>query len=35
MHIEAFSFDSIRIDGSTYEYDVVIDRGKSQSDQRY
>jgi hypothetical protein len=27
MHFEAFSFGSIRIDGTTYEYDVVIDRG--------
>jgi len=25
---EAFSFGSIRIDGVTYEYDVLIDRGK-------
>ncbi|MBI3694873.1 MAG: hypothetical protein HY238_08545 [Acidobacteria bacterium] len=28
MHIEAFSFGSIRIDGVTYEHDVVIDRGE-------
>ena len=28
MRIEAFSFGSIRIDGDTYEKDVVIDRGK-------
>jgi len=27
MHFEAFSFGSIRIDGKTYEHDVVIDRG--------
>ena len=27
MHIEAFSFGSIRIDGVTYAHDVVIDRG--------
>jgi hypothetical protein len=27
MHFEAFSFGSIRIDGRTYEHDVVIDRG--------
>jgi hypothetical protein len=27
MHFEAFSFGSIRIDGTTYEHDVVIDRG--------
>ena len=25
---EAFSFDSIRIDGVTYEHDVLIDRGE-------
>ena len=25
---EAFSFGSIRIDGVTYEHDVVIDRGE-------
>src|SRR5262244_1663266 len=28
MHIEAFSFGSIRIDGITYTHDVVIDRGR-------
>jgi hypothetical protein len=27
MRIEKFSFGSIRIDGTTYEHDVVIDRG--------
>src|SRR6266851_7563237 len=27
MHFERFSFGSIRIDGTTYEHDVVIDRG--------
>jgi len=27
MSIEDFSFGSIRIDGITYEHDVVIDRG--------
>src|SRR5216684_4280083 len=26
--LEAFSFGSIRIDGVTHEYDVVIDRGE-------
>jgi hypothetical protein len=26
MRFEAFSFGSIRIDGTTYEHDVVIDR---------
>ena len=28
MRIEKFSFGSIRIDGITYEHDVVIDRGE-------
>ncbi len=28
MRFESFSFGSIRIDGVTYEYDVVIERGK-------
>ena len=28
MRFEYFSFGSIRIDGITYEHDVVIDRGK-------
>ena len=28
MRIDKFSFGSIRIDGDTYEHDVVIDRGK-------
>ena len=28
MRFEAFSFGSIRIDGVTYEHDVVIDHGK-------
>ena len=28
MHFEKYSFGSIRIDGVTYEHDVVIDRGK-------
>ena len=28
MHFEKFSFGSIRIDGITYEHDVVINRGK-------
>jgi hypothetical protein len=27
MHITAFSFGSIEIDGVTYEHDVVIDEG--------
>jgi hypothetical protein len=28
MQFEAFSFGTIRIDGVTYEHDVVIDRGQ-------
>jgi hypothetical protein len=28
MHFEGFSFGSIRIDGLTYNHDVVIDRGE-------
>jgi hypothetical protein len=28
MRFETFSFGSIRIDGVTYDHDVVIDRGK-------
>jgi hypothetical protein len=28
MRIEAYSFGSIRIDGATYEKDIVIDRGE-------
>jgi hypothetical protein len=28
MHFEKFSFGSIRIDGITYEHDVLIDRGE-------
>jgi hypothetical protein len=28
VRIEKFSFGSIRIDGTTYERDVVIDRGR-------
>jgi hypothetical protein len=28
MRFEAFSFGSIRIDGVTYAYDLVIERGK-------
>ena len=28
IRFEGFSFGSIRIDGVTYEHDVVIDRGK-------
>src|SRR5213593_3883147 len=28
MRIERFAFGSIQIDGSTYEHDVIIDRGE-------
>jgi hypothetical protein len=28
MRFESFSFGSIRIDGATYDHDVVIDRGE-------
>jgi len=28
MRFEAFSFGAIRIDGVTYEHDVVIERGR-------
>jgi hypothetical protein len=28
MRLEAFSFGTMRIDGVTYEYDLVIDRGE-------
>ncbi len=28
MHFDKFSFGTLRIDGSTYEQDVVIDRGQ-------
>ena len=28
MRFEKFSFGSIRIDGVSYDYDIVIDRGK-------
>jgi len=28
LNFEAFAFGSIRIDGTTYDYDVVIDRGQ-------
>src|SRR5713226_1208690 len=30
MRFEGFSFGSIRIDGVTYDHDVVIDRGEVQ-----
>ena len=28
LHFENFTFGSIQIDGSTYEHDVVVDRGE-------
>jgi hypothetical protein len=28
MHFDKFSFGTLRIDGSTFEQDVVIDRGE-------
>lgn len=34
MRFEAFSFGSIRIDGVTYDHDVVIDQGKNQQTQQ-
>ncbi len=30
MRFDRFSFGSIRIDGETYDYDLVIDRGEIQ-----
>jgi hypothetical protein len=35
MHFDGFSFGALRIDGSTYEQDVVIDRGKSANARRH
>jgi len=34
MHFDNFSFGSLRIDGSTYEHDVVIDRSKIRKRQK-
>jgi hypothetical protein len=34
MHFNNFSFGSLRIEGSTYEHDVVIDRGKIRKRQK-
>ena len=28
MHLSKFAFGTIQIDGSTFEHDVVIDRGE-------
>src|SRR5690348_2185280 len=40
MRFQSFSFGSIRIDGTTYDHDVVIDRGevrkrKKKASKRY
>ena len=34
MHFEKFSFGTVQIDGSTCEYDVVIDRGEVRKRQK-
>lgn len=34
MRIDKFAFGSIEIDGTRYEYDVVIDRGKIRKRKR-
>jgi hypothetical protein len=34
MRFEEFSFGTIRIDGATYEHDVVIDRGEVSKRQK-
>ena len=34
MRFEAFSFGSIRIDGVTYEHDVLIDRGEVRKQKK-
>ena len=34
LGFESFSFGSIRIDGTTYEHDVVIDRGRVPKRQK-
>ena len=34
MRFEKFSFGAIRIDGATYEHDVVIDRGEVTKRQK-
>ena len=34
MRFQKFSFGSIRIDGTTYEHDVVIDRGEVRKAKR-
>ena len=34
MRFDNFSFGSLRIDDSTYEHDVVIDRGRSATGRK-
>lgn len=34
MRFDSFSFGSIQIDGSTYEYDVIVDRGEIRKRQK-
>jgi hypothetical protein len=34
MKFEEFSFGAIRIDGTTYEHDVIIDRGEVKKRQK-
>ena len=34
MRTDSFSFGSIQIDGSTYEYDVIVDRGEIRKRQK-
>ena len=34
MRFESFSFGSIRIDGTTYDHDVVIDRGEARKREK-
>jgi hypothetical protein len=34
MRFEKFSFGSIRIDGTTHEHDIIIDRGEIRKRQK-
>jgi hypothetical protein len=34
MHFDNFCFGSLRIDGRTYEHDVIIDRGEIHKRQK-
>lgn len=34
MRFDSFSFGSIEVDGMTYEYDVVMDRGEIRKRQK-